>query len=120
MPASPTFMLGHWARDRADGLPLSMVVKKMTQDTAHLYGLEDRGVIAPGCKADLNLVDLEHLNLRLPELVHDPTGPGAPSDPARRRLEDDDLLREVTVEDGEHTDARPGRLIRGGQPAPVH
>ncbi|MGO9856921.1 MAG: N-acyl-D-amino-acid deacylase family protein, partial [Acidimicrobiales bacterium] len=69
--SAPTYMLSHWARDRADGLPLEFVVKKMTRDTANLYGLEDRGVLAPGFKADLNLVDLEHLNLRLPEMVHD-------------------------------------------------
>jgi N-acyl-D-amino-acid deacylase len=117
--SAPTYMLTHWARDRADGLPLEFVVKKMTRDTAHLYGLEDRGVLAPGFKADLNLVDLEHLNLRLPEMVHDlPAG-------ARRLIQRADGWKaticsgEVTFEDGEHTDARPGRLIRGGQPVPL-
>ena len=117
--SAPTFMLSHWARDRADGLPLEFVVKKMTRDTANLYGLEDRGVLAPGFKADLNLVDLEHLNLRLPEMVHDlPAG-------ARRLIQRADGWKaticsgEVTFEDGEHTDARPGRLIRGGQPLPL-
>jgi N-acyl-D-aspartate/D-glutamate deacylase len=116
--SAPTYMLSHWARDRADGLPLEFVVKKMTRDTAHLYGLEDRGVLAPGFKADLNLVDHEHLNLRLPEMVHDlPAG-------ARRLIQRADGWKaticsgEVTFEDGEHTDARPGRLIRGGQPVP--
>jgi N-acyl-D-aspartate/D-glutamate deacylase len=116
---APTYMLSHWARDRADGLPLEFVVKKMTRDTAHLYGLEDRGVLAPGFKADLNLVDLEHLDLRLPEMVHDlPAG-------ARRLIQRADGWKaticsgEVTFEDGEHTDARPGRLIRGGQPVPL-
>jgi N-acyl-D-amino-acid deacylase len=117
--SAPTFMLSHWARDRANGLPLEFVVKKMTRDTAHLYGLEDRGTLAPGFKADLNLVDLEHLNLRLPEMVHDlPAG-------ARRLIQRADGWKaticsgEVTFEDGEHTDARPGRLIRGGQPFPL-
>ncbi len=117
--SAPTYMLSHWARDRADGLPLEFVVKKMTRDTAHLYGLEDRGVLAPGFKGDLNLVDLEHLNLRLPEMVHDlPAG-------ARRLIQRADGWKaticagEVTFEDGEHTDARPGRLIRGGQPVPL-
>ena len=117
--SAPTYMLSHWARDRADGLPLEFVVKKMTRDTANLYGLEDRGVLAPGFKADLNLVDLEHLNLRLPEMVHDlPAG-------ARRLIQRADGWKaticsgEVTFEDGEHTDARPGRLIRGGQPLPL-
>jgi N-acyl-D-amino-acid deacylase len=117
--SAPTFMLSHWVRDRSNGLPLEFVVKKMTRDTAHLYGLEDRGVLAPGFKADLNLVDLEHLNLRLPEMVHDlPAG-------ARRLIQRADGWKatvcsgEITFEDGEHTDARPGRLIRGGQPVPL-
>ncbi len=116
--SAPTYMLSHWARDRADGLPLEFVVKKMTRDTANLYGLEDRGVLAPGFKADLNLVDLEHLNLRLPEMVHDLPGG------ARRLIQRADGWKatvcsgEVTFEDGEHTDARPGRVIRGGQPVP--
>jgi N-acyl-D-amino-acid deacylase len=117
--SAPTYMLSHWARDRTDGLPLEFVVKKMTRDTAHLYGLEDRGVLAPGFKADLNLVDLENLNLRLPEMVHDlPAG-------ARRLIQRADGWKstinsgEVTFLDGEHTDARPGRLIRGSQSAPL-
>jgi N-acyl-D-aspartate/D-glutamate deacylase len=117
--SAPTYMLSHWARDRADGLPLEFVVKKMTRDTAHLYGLEDRGVLAPGFKADLNLVDLDNLHLRLPEMVFDlPAG-------ARRLIQRADGWKaticsgEVTFEDGVHTDARPGRLIRGGQSAPL-
>jgi N-acyl-D-aspartate/D-glutamate deacylase len=68
-----TFLLTHWARDRKRGpkLPLEWVVRKMTRDTARLYGLNDRGVVAPGKKADLNVVDWERLELALPELVHD-------------------------------------------------
>ena len=117
--SAPTFMLSHWARDRADGLPLELVVKRMTSDTARLYGLEDRGVIGAGYRADLNLVDLENLNLRLPEMVFDLPGG------ARRLIQRADGWKaticggETTLEDGEHTDARPGRLVRGSQPAPV-
>ncbi len=117
--STPTFMLSHWARDRADGLPVELVVKKMTRDTARLYGLEDRGVVAPGYKADLNVVDFERLNLRLPEMVHDLPGG------ARRLIQRADGWKttvcsgEVTFQDGEHTDAVPGRLVRGAQPAPV-
>ncbi len=116
--SAPTFMLSHWARDRADGLPLELVVQRMTRDTAHLYGLDDRGVVAPGYKADLNVVDLEHLNLRLPELVFDLPGG------ARRLIQRAEgwtstiCSGEVTLEKGEHTEARPGRLVRGGQPVP--
>ncbi|MGP0030516.1 MAG: N-acyl-D-amino-acid deacylase family protein [Acidimicrobiales bacterium] len=117
--SAPTFMLSHWARDRADGLPVELVVQKMTRDTARLYGLGDRGVVAPGYKADLNLVDLEHLDCRLPEMVHDLPGG------ARRLIQRADGWKaticsgHVTVEEGEHTDARPGRLIRGARPAPA-
>ena len=117
--SAPTFMLSHWARDRVDGLPLELVVKRMTSDTARLYGLEDRGVIGAGYRADLNLVDLENLNLRLPEMVFDLPGG------ARRLIQRADGWKaticggETTLEDGEHTDARPGRHVRGSQPAPV-
>ena len=117
--SAPTFMLSHWARDRSDGLPLELVVRKMTSDTARLYGMADRGVIAAGYKADLNVVDLEHLNLRLPEMVFDLPGG------ARRLVQRADGWKaticagEVTLHDGEHTEARPGRLVRGAQPAPV-
>ena len=111
----PTFMLTHWARDRADGLPLELVVSKMTRDTARLYGLGDRGVLAPGYRADLNLVDLPNLTLQLPELVFDLPGG------ARRLIQRADgwkatfVAGEQTMEDGEATGARPGRLVRGAR-----
>jgi N-acyl-D-amino-acid deacylase len=60
----PTFMLTHWARDRARGpkLPLEMLVKKQTRDTAEVYGLHDRGLLAPGMKADVNIIDFDRLH----------------------------------------------------------
>jgi N-acyl-D-aspartate/D-glutamate deacylase len=112
-----TFLLTHWARDRKRGpkLPLEWVVRKMTRDTAELYGLRDRGVVAPGKKADLNVIDWENLQLALPELVFDlPAG-------ARRLIQrahgyDATLVSgEITFENGEHTGALPGRLLRGGR-----
>jgi N-acyl-D-aspartate/D-glutamate deacylase len=114
-----TFLLTHWARDRRRGpkLPLEWVVRKMTRDTAELYGLRDRGVVAPGLKADLNVVDWEKLSLALPELVHD-----LPAD-GRRLIQrahgyDATLVSgTVTFRDGEPTGALPGRLIRGPQRA---
>ena len=111
----PTFMLTHWARDRRDGLPLELVVRKMTHDTAQLYGLGDRGVVAPGFRGDLNLVDFEGLTLRLPELVFDLPGG------ARRLVQRAEGWRSTIVAgvetraDGEDTGARPGRLIRGAR-----
>ena len=113
----PTFMLTHWARDRDRGerLPLELVVSKMTRDTARLYGLGDRGVLAPGYRADLNLIDFERLELRLPELVFD-----LPAQ-ARRLIQRADgyvatmVAGEVTLAEGEDTGARPGRLVRGAR-----
>ena len=69
--STPTWMLTHWVRDRTRGprLPLADVIKKMTADTAALFDLTDRGVLAVGKRADVNVIDHEHLNLREPRLV---------------------------------------------------
>src|SRR5262249_48398905 len=68
-----TYLLTHWVRDRTRGprLPLEVAVRRLTADTAGLYGLGDRGMIAPGRRADLNLIDLDALRLLPPELVAD-------------------------------------------------
>ena len=70
---TPTFMLMHWARDRKRGelLPLEFIVQRQTRDTAHQYGLFDRGVLKPGLKADVNVIDFERLGLEMPEMRHD-------------------------------------------------
>jgi N-acyl-D-aspartate/D-glutamate deacylase len=112
-----TFLLTHWARDRTRGprLPLEWVVRKMTRDTAELYGLGDRGTLAPGKKADVNVIDLAKLQLAIPELVHDLPGG------ARRLVQKAEgyaatvVSGEMTFRAGEHTGALPGRLVRGPQ-----
>ncbi len=119
-----TYMLTHWVRDRSRGerLPLELVVRKMTSDTASLYGLGDRGEITPGKKADLNVIDLERLELRRPEMHYD-----LPGDARRllQRAEGYDatiVSGKVVLRDGEDTGARPGALLRGallGRPGPV-
>ncbi len=113
----PTFMLTHWARDRSrgEGLPLEFVVKKMTSDTARLYGLNDRGVLKPGMKGDVNVIDLDRLQLRAPELAHD-----LPADGRRLVQKAEGFVAtivsgEVIMRDGEETGARPGKLVRGEQ-----
>jgi N-acyl-D-aspartate/D-glutamate deacylase len=114
-----TTLLSHWARDRTRGprLPLEWVVKKMTQDTAELYGLHDRGVVAPGLKADLNVIDPERIQLALPELVHDLPA-GAKRLVQRAHGYDATIVAgEVTWQQGEHTGALPGRLVRGAAAA---
>jgi N-acyl-D-aspartate/D-glutamate deacylase len=110
-----TYMLTHWARDRSRGerLPLELVVRKMTSDTASLYGLNDRGVLAPGKKADINVIDHAALTLHRPEMVYDLPGG------ARRLLQTADgydatiVSGEVVRRNGADTGARPGRLLRG-------
>ena len=112
-----TFLLTHWVRDRSRGpkLPIEWVVRKMTRDTAWLYGLRDRGVVAPGLKADLNVIDWDRLELALPELVHDLPA-GARRLVQRARGYEATLVSGiVTMREGEHTGALPGRVIRGPQ-----
>jgi N-acyl-D-aspartate/D-glutamate deacylase len=112
-----TYMLTHWARDRDRGerLPVELVIRKMTSDTASLYGLGDRGVLAPGKQADVNVIDHAGLVLHRPEMVYDLPGG------ARRLLQFADgykatiMKGEVVRRDGVDTGARPGRLLRGAR-----
>jgi N-acyl-D-aspartate/D-glutamate deacylase len=114
----PTYLLSYWVRDRkrGPGLPLEMAVKRQTHDTAQLYGLKDRGVLAAGMKADLNLIDLDNLRLYMPEMVFDLPANG------RRFIQRVDGYKytlvsgEVIMQDGQPTGALPGKIIRGPQP----
>lgn len=113
----PTYMLAYMSRDRTKGplLPLELTVHKLTQDSARVYGLTDRGVIAPGYKADLNLIDFDALRLGDPQMVYD-----LPAGGKRIVQRADGYVAtvnsgQVTYEGGEHTGALPGRLIRGGR-----
>ncbi len=69
----PTFMLSFWARDRTRGptLPLEHVVNKLSRKNAQLYGMNDRGQIAPGKRADINVIDFDRLSLHMPHIAHD-------------------------------------------------
>ena len=117
----PTLLLSFWTRQRSRGARLSLeaAVRKLTSEPAHLYGLRDRGLVAPGHRADLNVIDLDALALRQPQVVHD-----LPAD-ARRLIQRADgytatvVAGTVVQRDGEDTGARPGQLIRGPQPAPA-
>ena len=99
-------------------LPLPLVVRRQTRDTAELYGLLDRGVLAPGYKADINVIDYENLRLHQPEIVYD-----LPGD-ARRLVQRADgyvatiVSGEVTLRDGTPTGALPGKVLRGARSAP--
>ena len=112
----PTFLLAHWGRDRArDRLPIERLVRMQTHDTAAWVGLRDRGVVRPGFKADLNVIDLGALRLRPPQLVPDlPAG-------GHRFLQTADGYRATIVSgrpivrDGVLGSDRPGRLVRVGR-----
>ncbi|MCG6873606.1 MAG: amidohydrolase family protein [Betaproteobacteria bacterium] len=113
----PTFMLTHWGRDRSRGerLPLPWIVKALTREPALAVGLADRGLIAPGCKADLNVLHFDRLRLMAPEVTYDlPAG-------GRRLVQRSGGYRATVVSgvvayrDGEATGSLPGRLVRGPQ-----
>jgi N-acyl-D-aspartate/D-glutamate deacylase len=113
----PTSLLEHWVKSRTRGprLPIEWAVKKMTADTAALYGLGDRGILAPGRKGDLNVIDLDRLQVQLPEIAYDLPA-GAPRFIQRARGYDATIVSgEVTFREGEHTGALPGRLVRGAR-----
>ncbi len=111
---APTWLLTHWARDRTRGprLPLEFLVRKHTRDTALAYGLADRGLLVPGCKADINVIDFTRLRLRAPEVVYDlPAG-------GKRLVQKADGYRHIfvsgteTLRNDQHTGELPGKLVR--------
>ncbi len=114
--ASPTFMLQHWVRDRAGKrIALEHAVKRQCRDTALLYGLEDRGILAPGYLADLNVIDMDAIKLGKPWLAFDlPAG-------GKRLLQKADgyvatiKSGDVTFRDGAMQGPTPGGVIRGPQ-----
>jgi N-acyl-D-aspartate/D-glutamate deacylase len=113
-----TTLLTHWARDRAVGLPLEWVVRRQCRDTARAVGLRDRGVVAPGYRADLLVVDFDRLALAAPFMAYDlPSGGKRLLQRASGYLHT--FVRgQETYTAGAPTGALPGRLVRGPQPSP--
>ncbi|MBA4011377.1 MAG: amidohydrolase [Phenylobacterium sp.] len=117
----PTSNLTLWTRDRTRGpkLPLEAMVRMQSHDTAAALGLHDRGLVAPGYRADLNVIDYDGLTLGAPSVAYDlPAG-------GRRLVQRADgyvatiVAGQVTYRDGQPTGALPGRLLRGAQAAPA-
>ena len=110
-----TYMLTHWVRDRSRGpkFGLEDAIRQQTSATANLYGLTDRGVLAPGKKADVNVIDLDGLHLHAPYMAFDLPGDN------KRLLQKADgygatiVSGQVIAENGEMSSARPGTLVRG-------
>jgi N-acyl-D-aspartate/D-glutamate deacylase len=116
----PTSLLTHWTRDRTRGpkLGLEQAVKMQTRDTAESVGLFDRGLIQPGLRADLNVIDYEGLTLRAPEVAYDLPAGGKRLIQRAKGYVATIVAGQVTYRDGEPTDALPGRLLRGARAAP--
>lgn len=120
--SAPTYLLTHWVRDRTRGarLPLELAIKLQTRATAEAYALHDRGLLAVGLRADVNVIDFERLHLHAPEAVHDLPAAG------RRLVQRVDGYKatlqsgQVTYVDGLATGVLPGKLIRGPQADPRH
>lgn len=111
----PTYLLTHWARDRSRGprFSLEYMVRKQTLDTATLFGLGDRGVIAVGKKADVNVIDMNALQLDVPRMAYDLPAGGRRLIQGARGYDATVVGGVVTRRHGVDTGARPGRLLRG-------
>jgi N-acyl-D-aspartate/D-glutamate deacylase len=112
--AYPTYLLTYWSRDAAGEkqLPLPWAIKKLTSETAAAVRMNDRGLLKTGYKADLNVIDLEHLRLHAPHAVYDLPAGGRR---LRQRADGYDatiVSGEITYRGGQPTGALPGRLVR--------
>jgi N-acyl-D-aspartate/D-glutamate deacylase len=113
----PTFLLGYWGRDApADlRLPVESVVKQQCADTAALVGLHDRGVLAPGKRADVNLIELSTVGSTFPTIVDDLPGGGSRLLSRGTGYITTIVAGEVTFEGGAHNGIMAGVLARGGR-----
>ena len=116
----PTYMLTHWVRDRASGrLTVAEAVRELTSVPARVAGLADRGRLAVGYKADVNIVDHGALRLHKPIVSYDLPAGGRRLDQSADGYVATIVSGEIIAENGVPTDARPGRLVRGRQAAPT-
>ena len=113
----PTFLLTHWVRDRSRGprLPLEHVVSRQTRQTALLHGLFDRGVVAPGYRADLNIIDFDALRFDVPQIEYDLPAKGRRLTQRASGYLATFCAGVQTVDHDEFTGELPGRLLRGPQ-----
>ena len=115
-----TYFLAHWARDRASGrFTVSQAVRELTSVPARVAGLGDRGRIAVGYKADLNVIDHAALRLHKPVISYDLPAGGRRLDQTADGYVATVVSGEVIAANGVPTQARPGKLVRGRQPAPI-
>jgi len=116
----PTYLLTHWTRDRTRGerLPLEFAVHRYTRAPADLVGMRDRGLLAPGMKADINLIDHANLYLAPPTIVYDLPAGGRRLMQTAKGYVATVVSGEIVIENDEHTGALPGTLLRAARPDP--
>jgi N-acyl-D-aspartate/D-glutamate deacylase len=116
----PTTILTHWGRDRTRGPKLSLewLINRQTQANAELVGLLDRGVLAPGMKADINVIDFDGLKLRAPEIVYDLPAGGKRLIQKAEGYTATIVSGTIAFKNGEPTGALVGKLLRGAKPRP--
>jgi N-acyl-D-aspartate/D-glutamate deacylase len=110
-----TFMLERWSKARAGYMPVEQVIKRLSSETATAVGLNDRGIIAPAYRADINIIDIERIAVGRPEMVRDLPNGGARIGQQATGYVATIVAGEVTYRNGVPTGALPGRLIRGAQ-----
>jgi N-acyl-D-aspartate/D-glutamate deacylase len=116
----PTFLLAHWTRDRhGNKLPLTQAIRMLTRDPAETVGLNDRGLVAKGYKADLNLIDYDALELPAPTVSYDLPAGGKRLMQGARGIKATIVSGVAIARDGKATGTLPGKLVRGAQKAPA-
>jgi N-acyl-D-aspartate/D-glutamate deacylase len=116
----PTFLLTHWGRDAASAerIPVEFLVKRQCSDTAKIVGLHDRGILAPGYKADVNVIDFDKLSIGRPQMIYDLPANGKRLVQRAEGYVATIVDGTVAFRNGESTGSLRGRLVRGAQPAP--
>jgi N-acyl-D-amino-acid deacylase len=117
----PTYLLSYWGIEAPsdERLPIEWIVKRQCADTAALVGLNDRGVLAPGYRADCNVIDLGQVAIGAPEMLYDLPAGGKRLVQRAHGYRATVVDGTVTFRDGTATGALPGVLVRGAQPSPA-
>ncbi len=115
-----TYMLTHWTRDRSRGerVPLPWAVKRLTRDNAEAIGLLDRGLLAVGKKADVNIIDYDKLKICPPEVLYDLPAGGKRMVQRTEGFDATIVAGQVVYRNGVETGALPSRLVRSAQGEP--
>ncbi len=111
-----TYLLTHWGRDRVSGkFDIGLLIKRQTADTARAVGLNDRGVLAPGMKADINIIDFASLKVEMPIMAFDLPAGGKRLLQGAQGYDATIVSGEIVYQGGKPTGALPGKLVRGPQ-----